>query len=126
MQHIVITGANRGIGLELARQYIARPETRVYALCRKPDEASALHSLAKEAAGRVAERGSTAVGHGRGNLAAFLGRGRVLRSAFPEEPGEVFPEVIAHAHEAGHDGLPHERAGTGVDIGQDHRAVSGW
>lgn len=53
MQHIVITGANRGIGLELARQYIARPETRVYALCRKPDEASALHSLAKEAAGRV-------------------------------------------------------------------------
>jgi NAD(P)-dependent dehydrogenase (short-subunit alcohol dehydrogenase family) len=53
MQHIVITGANRGIGLELARQYIARPETQVYALCRKPDEAVALASLVKEAAGRV-------------------------------------------------------------------------
>lgn len=53
MQHIAITGANRGIGLELARQYIARPETQVYALCRKPDEATALASLAKGAAGRI-------------------------------------------------------------------------
>src|SRR5687767_2934711 len=53
MQHIVITGANRGIGLELARQYIARPETQVYALCRKPAEARALESLSNEAAGRI-------------------------------------------------------------------------
>lgn len=53
MQHIVITGANRGIGLELARQYIARPETQVYALCRKPEEAKALQLIETEAAGRL-------------------------------------------------------------------------
>jgi hypothetical protein len=46
----VITGANRGIGLELARQLAAR-DARVIAACRRPAEARELLALA--AGGRV-------------------------------------------------------------------------
>lgn len=53
MQHIVVTGANRGIGLELVKQYSAKPDAHVYALCRKSDEARALHALARGAAKRL-------------------------------------------------------------------------
>ena len=42
---VVVTGANRGIGLELTRQLIARGD-RVAATARKPDEAEALRALA--------------------------------------------------------------------------------
>jgi NAD(P)-dependent dehydrogenase (short-subunit alcohol dehydrogenase family) len=38
MAHIVITGANRGIGLEMARQFVARGDT-VTALCRSASPA---------------------------------------------------------------------------------------
>ena len=41
---IVITGANRGIGLELARQFIQRGDT-VTALVREPDRAKELKQL---------------------------------------------------------------------------------
>jgi len=41
---IVITGANRGIGLELARQYLAHGHD-VVAAVRRPDEAPALRAL---------------------------------------------------------------------------------
>jgi NAD(P)-dependent dehydrogenase (short-subunit alcohol dehydrogenase family) len=44
MQHILITGANRGLGLELTRQYLARGE-RVFAGSRQPAAASSLHAL---------------------------------------------------------------------------------
>jgi NAD(P)-dependent dehydrogenase (short-subunit alcohol dehydrogenase family) len=47
-QHaIVITGANRGMGLEFARQYAAAG-WRVYATARKPQAAEALQTLARE------------------------------------------------------------------------------
>lgn len=49
---ILITGANRGIGLELARQYAAGG-WRVHACCRQPERASELRALAGSAAGRV-------------------------------------------------------------------------
>ncbi len=49
---ILITGANRGIGLELARQYAAGG-WRVLACCRKPEEAAELMSIAGEMAGRL-------------------------------------------------------------------------
>lgn len=45
MQHVLITGANRGIGLEFARQYLARGN-RVTACCRDPSAAGALGKLA--------------------------------------------------------------------------------
>ena len=44
MSATVITGANRGIGLELARQCIQRGD-RVIAGCRNPDEAQELKDL---------------------------------------------------------------------------------
>jgi NAD(P)-dependent dehydrogenase (short-subunit alcohol dehydrogenase family) len=47
MQSILITGSNRGLGLEWARQFAAS-EWRVFATCRHPAEAEALHELARQ------------------------------------------------------------------------------
>lgn len=52
MANIVITGANRGIGLALVRNYAANGD-RVYALCRRPDQATELNQIATSAAGRL-------------------------------------------------------------------------
>jgi NAD(P)-dependent dehydrogenase (short-subunit alcohol dehydrogenase family) len=43
-ERVVITGANRGLGLELARQYADRGD-EVRGGCRRPDEAAELHEL---------------------------------------------------------------------------------
>lgn len=50
--HVVVTGANRGIGLEFVRQYLARGE-RVTAACRAPQEAHALRALGASAGDRL-------------------------------------------------------------------------
>jgi NAD(P)-dependent dehydrogenase (short-subunit alcohol dehydrogenase family) len=42
---VLITGANRGIGLEFVRQYAAR-DWQVIATCRNPDDADELNALA--------------------------------------------------------------------------------
>lgn len=47
MKQILITGANRGIGLELTRQLLVRGE-RVIATCRQPDQAQTLQDLANQ------------------------------------------------------------------------------
>lgn len=47
MYTTLITGANRGIGLELARQHAA-DGWRVHACCRQPDQADALNQLAAQ------------------------------------------------------------------------------
>src|SRR6266513_1610551 len=52
MANILITGANRGIGLELTRQY-ARDGDVVFACCRGPQSAEALNKLARQSEGRV-------------------------------------------------------------------------
>jgi NAD(P)-dependent dehydrogenase (short-subunit alcohol dehydrogenase family) len=52
MPNILITGANRGIGLALARQY-ARDGDTVFACCRVPHSADALNALAHSSDGRV-------------------------------------------------------------------------
>lgn len=52
MPEILVTGANRGIGLELARQYAA-DGWRVNACCRDPEGADELRSLAASADGRI-------------------------------------------------------------------------
>lgn len=44
MQRILITGANRGLGLEFTRRYLGRGE-RVFAGCRQPEKAKQLHEL---------------------------------------------------------------------------------
>lgn len=45
MQNILITGANRGIGLALVEQYLAVGGYRVFASCRNPEAATALNAL---------------------------------------------------------------------------------
>lgn len=48
----LVTGANRGIGLEFVRQLLARGD-HVVAACRHPGKAAALNSLAGEHPGRL-------------------------------------------------------------------------
>lgn len=50
--HCLVTGANRGIGLEFTRQLLARGD-RVTATCRHPGRATALNALAGEHPGRL-------------------------------------------------------------------------
>jgi NAD(P)-dependent dehydrogenase (short-subunit alcohol dehydrogenase family) len=52
MSSVFVTSGNRGIGLELVRQYAAEGWT-VYAACRDPEHASDLQRLAREAKGRI-------------------------------------------------------------------------
>lgn len=52
MANVAITGAGRGIGLELVRQY-AEAGDRIFALCRSPDKAPELHALADASGGKV-------------------------------------------------------------------------
>ena len=51
-RHCLVTGANRGLGLEFVRQLLARGE-RVIAACRHPGRATALNTLAGEHPGRL-------------------------------------------------------------------------
>jgi NAD(P)-dependent dehydrogenase (short-subunit alcohol dehydrogenase family) len=44
MQTVLVTGANRGIGLEFVRQYLAQG-AHVFAACRQPDQAESLQTL---------------------------------------------------------------------------------
>lgn len=48
MRSVLVTGANRGLGLEFVRQYAA-DGWRVIAACRRPDEAGELNALAGDA-----------------------------------------------------------------------------
>ena len=52
MTTVLVTGANRGIGLEFVRQYAAEGAA-VIACCRRPNEAAALGELAQSSGGRV-------------------------------------------------------------------------
>lgn len=45
MRYILITGANRGIGLEMVRQYLDQEDVLVFAMCRQPTKAEALNNL---------------------------------------------------------------------------------
>jgi NAD(P)-dependent dehydrogenase (short-subunit alcohol dehydrogenase family) len=51
-RHSLVTGANRGLGLEFVRQLLARGD-RVVATCRHPGKATALNPLAGEFPGRL-------------------------------------------------------------------------
>ncbi len=52
MRRVLVTGANRGLGFELARQCLTRGDY-VFAGCRKPEQAAALKSLATIYEGRL-------------------------------------------------------------------------
>jgi NAD(P)-dependent dehydrogenase (short-subunit alcohol dehydrogenase family) len=53
VEHILITGSNRGIGLDLTRRYAMRDGTLVFATCRNPDAADELNQLAAAYPGRI-------------------------------------------------------------------------
>ena len=53
MQTILITGANRGIGLALTKEYLATGDCRVLASCRNPAGAAELNALAESHVGRL-------------------------------------------------------------------------
>src|SRR5579862_3087950 len=52
MANVLITGANRGIGLALTRLYAEDGDT-VFAFCRHPQSADRLNALAGHSSGRV-------------------------------------------------------------------------
>ena len=52
MPAVLITGANRGLGFEFARQYQA-DGWRIFAACRDPASAGELQSLAKDSSGKL-------------------------------------------------------------------------
>src|SRR5687768_2952142 len=52
IRHSLVTGANRGLGLEFVRQLLARGG-HVVATCRHPGKATALNTLAGEHPGRL-------------------------------------------------------------------------
>jgi NAD(P)-dependent dehydrogenase (short-subunit alcohol dehydrogenase family) len=52
VRHVLVTGASRGLGLELTRQCLSRGDY-VFAGCRQPERASALQSLATLSKGHL-------------------------------------------------------------------------
>lgn len=52
MQRVLVTGTNRGLGLEFVCQLLERGD-RVFATCRRPDQAQALNKLAGAHADRL-------------------------------------------------------------------------
>jgi len=52
MANVLITGGNRGIGLELVKAY-AKGGDRVFAFCRSPDRAEALNAAAAGSGGKL-------------------------------------------------------------------------
>lgn len=53
IRHCLVTGANRGLGLEFVRQLLLQDKTHVIATCRHPGKANALNTLAGEHPGRL-------------------------------------------------------------------------
>ena len=52
-EKILVTGANRGIGLGIVQQYIKRDDTHVFATCRNPENAKELIKIAEDNPGQV-------------------------------------------------------------------------
>lgn len=46
MERVLISGANRGIGLEFVRQWLQRDDVQVFATARRPQQAAELQALA--------------------------------------------------------------------------------
>jgi len=76
MANVIITGANRGIGLALVQRYFAAGDT-VLALCRNVGKAEKLKALAAGADGRVTI-GTIDIGEPTSIEAAAKGYGRPL------------------------------------------------
>src|SRR6185295_8351900 len=53
MRRILITGSNRGIGLELVERYLQQDDTLIFATCRHTGKAAELEALAEQNPVRV-------------------------------------------------------------------------
>lgn len=53
MRRILITGTNRGIGLDLVQRYLQRDDTLIFATCRQPEQAIELQELAHQYSERL-------------------------------------------------------------------------
>ncbi|MEO5595635.1 MAG: SDR family NAD(P)-dependent oxidoreductase, partial [Lysobacteraceae bacterium] len=105
MRRVLVTGGNRGLGLEFVRQLLARGD-RVVAGCREPDAADQLDALVGEYADRLqvhavdlAEADSVTA------LAEFAtkhfdGLDLLVNNAGKLVPGERFGSVSADALES--------------------------
>lgn len=106
MAHVLITGASRGIGLEIARQAAARGDS-VTACARDPETPAlaAVPGLRREALD-VTDPASLAALAGRlagtpidllvCNAGVYIGRGRIGETAFPPEAwAETFAVNVA-------------------------------
>lgn len=106
IRHSLVTGANRGLGLELVRQLLARGE-HVVATCRHPGKATALNTLTGEHPGRLhvlpldvaSEKSRTALAgelplvlDDDGRLGLLLNNAGVLHSG--ERFGSLKPEIL--------------------------------
>jgi len=76
MTTIAITGAGRGIGLELTRQYAATGDT-VIALCRDPSKAKDLADLAAGSGGKVSVQAMDVADDASVKTAASSGSGSI-------------------------------------------------
>ena len=94
----IVTGANRGLGLEFVRQLLARGD-HVIAACRAPGRANALNALAGEHPGRLHVLPlDVADGHSRAAFPGELGHvldagdriGLLVNNAGVLHPGERF------------------------------------
>ena len=95
MPAVLITGANRGIGLEFARQYAAGG-WEVFAACRNPDAAKELATLAKSSGSQLTVLGMDVTD------------GKSLRSAQRQLGNEAIDLLI---NNAGVSGVPGQRTG---------------
>lgn len=94
MRTMLITGANRGIGLEFVRQYVA-DGWRVVACCRKPAAAEALNRLAAQYPDQVTVHALDVTDHAQINQ---------LAQTLSEQPidllinnADVYPPARGHA-----------------------------
>lgn len=81
MPSILITGANRGLGLELARQYAAAG-WRVFACCRKPSGATELTQLAGGSGGKLSVHAMEVTKPGEINAVAAALKGEKIDVLF--------------------------------------------
>jgi hypothetical protein len=106
MPSVLITGSNRGLGLEWSRQY-AKTGWRVLATCRHPEAADELGQLAAPYRGSAHETGRVEMWRGGVRLglsvpAPFVWRCLISRAVAP------FPHP---AHRTGQAAFPHPALG---------------